>query len=268
MNTQILGDQVYQIISATRGALFKLGELTQLSYEAFENTAQVINKRTEEKITLKYPIGQKPDGEPMAGESQYDKATLIKHYVHLANVELPLTGIYSIVTHTENMFSDIIHVVVRKYPQKLSGKRTMPMSTILNCDTLEGLHIAAINSLIHELSYKSPREFAEDMQKIISCNLLELPAYHRYIEVKATRDIYMHNRGIANDIYIKKAGSHARVKAGFFLPMNTQYFLSAYETGIQLTELLQDELHNHWPSPEYETFKNRLQEKNKETDST
>jgi hypothetical protein len=88
--------------------------------------------------------------------------------------------------------------------------------------------------LLNELSYKAPGEFAESMQTLISVNLLECPAFHRYMEIKATRDIFVRNRGIANDIYLRKAGSHARVKVGMVLSADIQYFLESYEHCLQV----------------------------------
>lgn len=110
----------------------------------------------------------------------------------------------------------------------------------------------ATDALLNELSYKAPGEFAESMQTLLSVNLLECPAFHRYMEIKATRDIFVHNRGIANDIYLRKAGSHARVKVGMVLPADIQYFLESYEHCLQVADWLEEQLHSRWHSSEYE----------------
>jgi hypothetical protein len=86
---------------------------------------------------------------------------------------------------------------------------------------------------------------------------LQYPSYHKYIEIKATRDIYIHNLGIANEIYKVKANTLARVEAGQFLPIDTQYFLQSYECCIQITEMLEKELHKIWPSSEYQKRKKK-----------
>lgn len=94
--------------------------------------------------------------------------------------------------------------------------------------------------------------------------MLENPIYHKYIELKATRDIHIHNAGYANDIYLAKAGPLSRVKSGTYLPVTVQYFLQSYEACIQLTEIFEDELHKIWPSPEYLKRKAAINEKGKE----
>lgn len=255
MTSPALGDRLYQIVTNTEGGIFKLGELVQLTYEAFEYIAKGINQSTETTITLKYPIGQHASGQPMFGESSYEKPDLIQHYAHLAHAELPLTAMYHLVTSIETMLMDILREVILAYPKKLSGKRTIPLSLVLSSESIDSVRLLAVDSLLHELSYKSPRDFAQSIQEIIDVNLLEIPAFHRYIEVKATRDIYIHNRGVTNDVYVDKAGSHARVKIGETLPIDNNYFLSASESCIQVAETLREELHKHWPSLEYVTSK-------------
>ncbi|MGH8604613.1 MAG: hypothetical protein ACREXR_18065, partial [Gammaproteobacteria bacterium] len=94
---------------------------------------------------------------------------------------------------------------------------------------LEDVHLCALDSLLNDLSYKSPKDFAESIDELLSINLLECPAFHRYMEVKVSRDIFIHNRGIANDVYVRKAASHVRVRSGMALPADTVYFLESYE---------------------------------------
>ncbi len=253
----MIGDNLYKTLLNNQLAVSKIGELAQLAYEAYKIAATSVEEGTQDELTLKYPIGQDLAGETMMGQITYKKPDLIQHYVYLADFALPQSAIYQLVTLTEAMLGDIVRTIIRAYPKKLSGKRTVSISMVLSCETLESVHLAAVDSLLNELSYKSPRDFAEEIGKIIQCNLLEIPAYHRFIEVKATRDIHIHNRGIANDVYVSKSGTHARVASGQHLPINNNYFLTAYEACFQVIETLIDELHKHWPSPEYEDFKKK-----------
>lgn len=257
MSNTTLGDRLYRIVSNTQTMFFKLGEFSQLAHEAYELAAKAIDARADATITFNYPIGVRPDGQPMVGESSYEKSALIQHYAYLAKTQLPINGIYQLVTGMEALFSDVVREIVLAYPKKIGKKRTVPASLLLSCDTIESAHLAIVDSMLHELTYKSPKDFTEAVNPIISCNLLEIPAYHRYIEVKATRDIYIHNGGIANQVYMEKSGSHARVKAGNPLPVDISYFLSAYETCLQITDVLLGEFNKQWPSSEYEAFKAR-----------
>jgi hypothetical protein len=173
---------------------------------------------------------------------------------------MPVNGLAQLVTITEALLGDVARNVIVRYPQKLGAKRTIHLQAVLEAQSLEEVHLRATDALLNDLSYKSPAEFAETLNNFLSVNLLECPAYHRYIELKATRDIYVHNRGVANDTYVKKAGSHARARAGEVLPVNIPYFLESYETCLQLTEWLEHELDQHWHSSDREAAKSPLNE--------
>ena len=104
------------------------------------------------------------------------------------------------------MLGDVVRAVVVRYPHKLGGKRNISIQTVLESTSLAEVHLRATDALLNELAYKSPTEFAESVQPLLSINLLECPAFHQYVEVKATRDIFIHNSGISNDVYVRKAG--------------------------------------------------------------
>ena len=167
-----------------------------------------------------------------------------------------MNALVQFVTIVETMLGDAVRAVVVRYPRKLGGKRNILIETVLESTTLEEVHLRATDALLNHLSYKSPADFSESVHQLLSVNLLECPAFHRYVEIKATRDIFVHNRGVANDVYVRKAGSHARVTSGFALPADIHYFLESYEHCLQLTEWLEVELHSRWHSSDYEDRKN------------
>lgn len=248
MSKNDLGDQLYITLSNAQGGMFNQGRMLQLSYNAFEFIASSYNKSKDENIKLKYPLGLHHSGEAIIGEVTYKKKELIKQYSHLAEYQLPLNGIYQLVSITETMFGDLIREILLQYPKKIGSKRTLPVSTIFECSSLEAVHLSAISVFINEMSYKSTREFAESASGIFGFKLLEIPAFHRFIEIKATRDVFIHNKGIVNAIYKKKAGSFARVESGKALPITIKYFLESYEFCLKLAEVLMDEFHNTWYS--------------------
>ena len=119
---------------------------------------------------------------------------------------------------------------------------------MLGCDGVT----LPIDDLLNELARNSPREFANSFEKLVNIKLLKCPSYHRFEEIKATRDIYMHNRGVTNEVYYRKAGSHARAKLGNNLPVDNVYFMESYEYCLQLCEWLEKQLHDKWHSSEHE----------------
>lgn len=251
------GDKLHERITTARVMLFTQGEMAQLTYLSFEKYIEFINDSKDQNIKISYPIGYKPDRTPLNHTQDYSKEELIARYQYLGLNLLPVNGIYQLVTIIETLLGDILKETLKEYPVKISNKRKLDAEVVLEASSLDEIKSAIINSIINELAYKSPREFAEEFNKYINVNLLEKPAFHRYIELKATRDVYIHNSGIASNIYIGKADTLARVKSGTLLPVDIQYFLESYESCLQITEILEVELNKIWPSSEYQKTKNK-----------
>jgi hypothetical protein len=250
-----LGDLLYRLVTGARHALFNQGELAQLTYGAFDVVAGNVQRDETASIDISFPVGYRPDKTAILSTRSYTREELLGRYQFLALAQMPVNGIGQLVTIVEALLGDVLRSVVVRYPQKLGAKRTISLETVLEAQSLEEVHLKATDNLLNELSYKSPREFAEALQSLLSVNLLECAAFHRYVELKATRDIHVHNRGYVNDTYLKKAGSHARAGRSSFLPVDIAYFLESYESCLQLTEWLEIELDEHWHSSERDAAK-------------
>lgn len=261
---ETFGDRLYRRISEARNILFLQGEIAQLTYQAFDKYVQLINEVEDTEIEVTYPIGYKPDNTPINSTHRYPKEHLIDRYQFLGLTQLPINGLYQLVTTIEALLGDILRNTLIEFPVKISNKRKLDFELVLEAKSIEEIKISLVSCIINELSYKSPKEYADEFSKYVGINLLEKPTYHKYIELKATRDIYIHNQGVANDIYLSKADRLARVKAGQFLPVDIQYFLQSYECCLQITEILEEELNKIWPSPEYIAFKAQIENDNKE----
>jgi len=253
-----IGNEIYQRIGQARRALFAQGELAQLTYLALESAANNVQESTKEDIEVSYPIGYRPDKSPMSGSRTYKKQELIDRYSYLGNHQLAINGVYQLVAIIEALMGDVLRTVVLTFPNKIGSKRMIKSSMILAASSIEEIHLQTVDSVLNELAYKSPKDFAEECKNLLSVNLLECPPFHKYMEIKATRDIYIHNQGIANDIYTQKSSSHSRVKSGEFLPIDTVYFLEGYESCLQITEWLEKSLHEVWHSSELEEHKDQL----------
>ena len=63
-----------------------------------------------------------------------------------------------------------------------------------------------------------------------------------YIEIKASRDIIVHNLGEINSLYVDKAGEKARGALGDELVVNTAYFKHVLVTAKTLSGTIQREV--------------------------
>ncbi len=261
---EVFGDKLFNAISYTRSLLFTEGELANLTVIANNKFISVIEEEGEETISIDHPVGWRADDTPINSTNTYTKEELINRYKFMSETKLPLDGIYRLVTITETLLNFIFKIVLIEFPTKIPSKKKVDVSVALGADSIESIKIGIVDIILNEIAYKSPKEYAEEFNKYVGINLLENPIFHKYIELKATRDIHIHNAGTANDIYINKAGQLARVKSGNYLPVSVQYFLQSYEACLQLTEILESELNKIWPSAKYQEHKNNINTKGKE----
>jgi hypothetical protein len=252
MNDIGIGNTLNQIVWTSRAAMFDQSEFAQLTYGAFDQAAQRMNESGNEEFAVTFPAGYLADHTTIPFTRTYKKDQLLGRYQYLAFHQLSINLIFQLVTLVESMLSDILRHIVVRYPRKLGAKRQIQLQHLLESQTIEEVHLRATDALVNELSFKSPADFAITFEELTGVRLLECPAFHRYIEVKATRDVYIHNRGVANDTYVRKAGSHARPRAGSLVHVDIQYFLESYECCLQVVDWLELELHTRWHSSEYE----------------
>jgi hypothetical protein len=253
---ETFGDKLYNRTNEALDDVFEQGTIAQLTFQAFNKYIDLIKNSKVESIKIKTPIGYGADGKSLRHTNEYSKNELIESYEFLGSTQLPINGIYQLVTIVEALLCDIIRMILIQFPNKIPNKRKLDFELVLEANSLQEIKFSIVNIVINELSYKSPKEFAEEFEKYVGINLFESPAFHRYIELKATRDIYIHNQGIANEIYLSKSATLARVGKDEELPVNISYFMNSYESCIQIIELLESSLNKIWPSIEFQKDSN------------
>jgi hypothetical protein len=80
-----------------------------------------------------------------------------------------------------------------------------------------------IQKELHELQYDNVQAWFAYLQRIIRLHSIKPEDWARIAELKATRDVFAHNHGIANDIYVRKAGHLARAQPGQRLTLSRPY---------------------------------------------
>jgi hypothetical protein len=147
--------------------------------------------------------------------------------------ELYASLLATVVATTESFLFDVLEHVLRLYPQKLTltpqGNqvgRDIPISLLFESNDLSAVISSVIQTRLHNLAYASPRQYLAYFKEITGVKTDEL-AFSYLVEIKATRDLVVHNRGVINAIYLQKAESHARGKSGELAEIDEKYFKHA-----------------------------------------
>jgi hypothetical protein len=113
----------------------------------------------------------------------------------------------------ENFYFDLLRLWLTAYPQSL-GKRMVDLKTVLELPDKDAITTLVVRKELNEVLYDRPTEwfaYLEDKAKLSCPNADEIA---RIAEAKASRDVLVHNKGMANKAYELKAGNLARFHDG------------------------------------------------------
>ncbi|MGV3652408.1 MAG: hypothetical protein ACO1OK_13370 [Devosia sp.] len=134
-----------------------------------------------------------------------------------------------VVAIAEDYIGDIIFSILMAYPKKIlvsakgnEGERSVDLKTLIDEGDLEAILIYQATSRLNEVMYASPAQYAVYFQKITGFSLGD--HLSAYVELKATRDLLIHNDGIINEIYLEKVGDRARGVVGDRIIVDADYF--------------------------------------------
>jgi hypothetical protein len=141
------------------------------------------------------------------------------------------------VSQFESYLFGVLRNVITKYPKKLTlnvggqevKDRQVSLDVLLRADTLTDALTEIIEHRLVSASYAKPKEYLQYVKSIANINTDD-PAFAAFIEIKATRDIIVHNGGVANETYVEKAGDLCRAVTGNVLPVDTMYFETTVAT--------------------------------------
>ncbi|MCQ4574275.1 MAG: hypothetical protein NOU37_03365 [Candidatus Brocadiales bacterium] len=132
---------------------------------------------------------------------------------------IPTWAFISIITTYEAWMSDILRLILREYPKKIR-KEKVESSTIKDSSSYEECLERLIDEELRDIFYKGPREATKHLQLITSIDIESIPGLADIFELKTLRDILLHNKGVVNGEYLRRAGSKARAKKGEKIRIN------------------------------------------------
>ncbi len=149
---------------------------------------------------------------------------------HAVEHEIYFSVFVYAVAQVEAFIGDVLLELLRFDSRRLKTRikgidhtSKIEVSELIDCASREELLESVIRKELIGLFYAAPSLQMEYLQSVTGVKLSD-DSVGAWIEVKATRDIVVHNSGIANDVYVRKAGNHARAIEGAALPMDDKYF--------------------------------------------
>lgn len=129
----------------------------------------------------------------------------------------------------EDFFFDLLRLWLAAYPGSLA-KKQIEFGTALQAPDKAALTLAVVDRELNELKYERVAEWFAYLERLAKLGCPTATEIGRLAEIKASRDILAHNKGVANAIYVSKAGKLARCVAEETLEISEQYLRQSWET--------------------------------------
>jgi hypothetical protein len=162
---------------------------------------------------------------PVTG-SRATGAALLAVVAASLNSYLPSASIQQFVSVAETFLADLVRLWVTAYP--FHFRTPVDVQTIITAPDKAAILEAMADVYVGSLAYKTPREWFKQLNAIVALGVPTDAQIDAFAELKATRDVFVHNRGMANETYVRKAGVLARASDGQPIDLPDPYVHQAW----------------------------------------
>ena len=99
----------------------------------------------------------------------------------------------------------------------------MPLADVIDAKSMDELLVTLAERRSVAVSYSSPEHQLSYMEKVLGISVDDDLKWN-WREIKATRDVVLHNASIVNEIYLQKSGNYSRAPLGKKLAVDEEYF--------------------------------------------
>lgn len=128
----------------------------------------------------------------------------------------------------ENFVFDIVRLWLTAYP-KNPGGRKVEFKDVLEAPDKDAITARVVSREVNELAYDRPAGWFDYLEEKAKLGCPTRDEIARITEAKASRDVLVHNRGVANRTYESKAGPLARFKDGQRIDIPEDYHRQTWE---------------------------------------
>jgi hypothetical protein len=127
----------------------------------------------------------------------------------------------------EQFVFDLLRLVLLHNPRQLA-KKQLEFAAVLAAKDREEVVLSVINRELNELKYERLRDWFEYLNKAVRLDCPTPDDVETLAEIKASRDILEHAAGVANSIYVTKAGRRARCQPGERVEISDAYYRESW----------------------------------------
>ena len=162
------------------------------------------------------------------GTSINEQLLLHRAQPYVANYLIPYT-FQHFVSLFEDFFFDLLRCWLAAYPDSLS-KKQVEMSAVLKASDKNAIILTVVEKELNDLKYQRLDQWFKYLKELTNLDFSMASEIQELAEIKASRDILVHNNGIVNATYVSKAGPRARYKEEDELEIPEPYHRASWET--------------------------------------
>ncbi len=150
--------------------------------------------------------------------------------------ELPSSTLEKSVAVLEEFLIGFYRLWLKSYPVPMA-KRQIAFDEIERLPDKEAIVERFVDRVIRELAYKGPADWFKTLKETTKLGNPTDDEIRRSCEIKATRDVLVHNQGIVNWLYLDKTGALARFAEGQQVEIPHDYLV---ESTVLIRKIIED----------------------------
>lgn len=154
-----------------------------------------------------------------------DLAARVQGYVA---VQLAEATFQQFIAIFESFFFDLLRRWLMEYPKSLGAKK-LDFQAVLDAPDKDAITLHVVNRELNEVLYDRPAGWFQYLESKVGLRCPTPDEIERLAEAKATRDVLVHNRGVATKTYESKAGRFARHTNGQRIDMPEPYHRETWD---------------------------------------
>lgn len=164
-----------------------------------------------------------------ATKTKTNQEALVGYIERYVGDYLIVSTFQQFVTVFEDFFFDLLRLWLVAYPGSLSEK-DLKFGLVLKAPDKAAITHAVVDRELNELKYEKVADWFDYLERRMNLGCPGKDAIGTLAEIKASRDIVVHNKGIVNVVYLAKAGKRARYQVGERLEIPEHYHRESWET--------------------------------------
>ncbi|CUI26140.1 hypothetical protein [Cognatishimia activa] len=135
---------------------------------------------------------------------------------------------------TESYLTQALETVLCAHPQKIlisvkgnqsgsNSSKSVTLEQVIKSASIDDIVYSQAEQRVKDAMYARPAQYIQYVEKVLGFGLPE-GAVFKFVESKATRDLYVHGDGTINEVYVGKVNDLARGSIGEKATLEDEYF--------------------------------------------